>query len=247
MNRVFITFDDGRKDNFANAFLTLKDASLKATFFVTTGFIDGTFVTNDFGEGRAPLSVQELQIMKDGGMEIGCHGDKHITEINDFDIAFQKLQNWGLISERCSFSLPNSLIDRKTFLEFSEKCSPRITNIRGGRDEGCYSFFKKSAFATLRLIETYHAYSYFNKPNILRGAEKRCPWPSLVIRKEDKLSLLCRFLSSMPKDSSIILMFHSIVEKPESTWEWSLSNFKGFCDFLDENKFKMQTALISSL
>lgn len=72
MNRVFITFDDGRKDNFANAFLTLKGADLKATFFVTTGFVDKTFVTNDFGEGRAPLSVEELQMMKMGGWKLAA-------------------------------------------------------------------------------------------------------------------------------------------------------------------------------
>ena len=180
-------------------------------------------------------------------MEIGCHGDKHITEIHDFDIAFQKLQNWGLIGEQCSFSLPNSLIDKKTFLDFSEQCSSRITSIRGGRDKGCYSFFKKVAFATLRLVETYPAYSYFNKPSIIRGANRRCPLPSPVIRKEDKLSLLCRFLSSTPKDSSIVLMFHSIVENPTSTWEWSLSNFRGLCDFLNENKAKIQTDLFSNL
>lgn len=247
MNRIFITFDDGRKDNFANAFLILKKAGLKATFFITTGFIDGTFATSDFGEGRDPLSVKELQTMENAGMEIGCHGDKHITEIRDFDTAFKKLQAWGLINERCSFSLPNSFVDKKLFLDFRKRCGSRITNIRGGRNKECYSLFRKMIFATLRIVKTYPAYSCFNMPNVLDGASKHCPWPSLVIRKEDKLSLLCRFLKDMPQGTNIILMFHSIVEKPASTWEWSLPNFKGLCDFLYKNKNEIQTDLFSNL
>ena len=247
MKRIFITFDDGRKDNYENSFLILKEAGLKATFFITTGFIDGTFITDGFGKGRAPLSLEELQAMKDAGMEIACHGDRHITDVCDFNVAFQKLQAWGLIGEKCSFSMPNSILDKESFLDFVEKCGSKITSVRGGRDAACYTLLRKASFVTLRVSQTYPAYSFFNKPNIIKDEHRRCPWPSLVIRKEDKLSLLCRFLDNMPQDSSIVLMFHSIVEDPTSTWEWSLSNFKGLVGFLSENTDKMETGIFSDL
>jgi peptidoglycan/xylan/chitin deacetylase (PgdA/CDA1 family) len=37
---VMITFDDGYRDNFENAFPILKQENVAATFFVTTGFLD---------------------------------------------------------------------------------------------------------------------------------------------------------------------------------------------------------------
>lgn len=42
---VLITFDDGYRDNYTNAFPILKRHKLPATFFVTTGFIDNSQLT----------------------------------------------------------------------------------------------------------------------------------------------------------------------------------------------------------
>ena len=41
---VMITFDDGYCDNYTHAFSALRDLSLPATFFVTTGFLDDQLV-----------------------------------------------------------------------------------------------------------------------------------------------------------------------------------------------------------
>ena len=44
-NYAMITFDDGYRDNYETAFPLLKAAGLKATFFVTTGFMEGTHLS----------------------------------------------------------------------------------------------------------------------------------------------------------------------------------------------------------
>lgn len=44
---VCITFDDGYADNFTVALPMLKERNLRATFFVTTGFLDGGIMWND--------------------------------------------------------------------------------------------------------------------------------------------------------------------------------------------------------
>jgi peptidoglycan/xylan/chitin deacetylase (PgdA/CDA1 family) len=70
-----ITFDDGALDNYTHAFPALEDAGLKATFFVVSGCMGGTYKasyyeTPTMGEGQ----VKELS---DRGHEIGSHSVSH--------------------------------------------------------------------------------------------------------------------------------------------------------------------------
>ncbi|MCQ9207746.1 MAG: polysaccharide deacetylase family protein [Omnitrophica bacterium] len=70
---VCITFDDGYKDNYENAYPALEKYGLKATVFVTAGFI---------GKGKGAfgeyLSWREIREMKKSGVfTFGCHSFSH--------------------------------------------------------------------------------------------------------------------------------------------------------------------------
>lgn len=68
---VIITFDDGYRDNYTNAFPLLKQHGMKATFFVLTDFMD---------EKRpAYLSWDMAREMLQGGMSIESHGRNHVS------------------------------------------------------------------------------------------------------------------------------------------------------------------------
>ena len=72
---VAITFDDGYDDNYREVFPVLVKHRFPATFFITTGLVDGDRSTLDrlvreWGQGGAalrPLSVEQLREMDAAG------------------------------------------------------------------------------------------------------------------------------------------------------------------------------------
>lgn len=65
---VALTFDDGYADNATAALPTLRRYGFRATFYVVAGFI-----------GRdGYLSWEQLELLRDSGMEIGAHTVSHV-------------------------------------------------------------------------------------------------------------------------------------------------------------------------
>ena len=68
---VLLTFDDGYRDNYVNAFPRLRERGMTATFFVVTDFIDA---------GREAYITWEMaREMQNAGMYIESHGRDHTT------------------------------------------------------------------------------------------------------------------------------------------------------------------------
>lgn len=68
---VVITFDDGYRDNYENAFPLLVAHNMTATFFVVTDFIDGEYpeyVTWDM-----------VRALYEAGMSVEAHGRNHVS------------------------------------------------------------------------------------------------------------------------------------------------------------------------
>lgn len=69
-NPIIITFDDGYRDNYDNAFPILKEFGFRGTFFVLTERVDR-------GDQRY-MTWDHLREMQAAGMEIGSHARSHV-------------------------------------------------------------------------------------------------------------------------------------------------------------------------
>lgn len=69
---VAITFDDGYRDNFTEALPILNEFALPATFFISTGLLDG-IATSQF----PTLTASQVREISQCGMEIGSHSHEH--------------------------------------------------------------------------------------------------------------------------------------------------------------------------
>jgi peptidoglycan/xylan/chitin deacetylase (PgdA/CDA1 family) len=109
---VVLTFDDGFKDHYTNAYPLLKRYGFAGTFFVISGFVD---------EGRpGHMSWSEIELLHANGMEIGSHTYTHPSLAGkSFDyIVWQVLGSKEAIEARTQepvrfFSYPSGQYDQQ--------------------------------------------------------------------------------------------------------------------------------------
>ncbi|MFH1727414.1 MAG: polysaccharide deacetylase family protein [Pseudomonadota bacterium] len=113
---LILTFDDGYKNFFENAYPILKHKSINATIFIPSNFIGktNTWETDPNSIPQEILSWDELNKLYANGIEIGSHTENHINLASEPDMKIlQKeiicsksfLQN-NLKTEIISFALP---------------------------------------------------------------------------------------------------------------------------------------------
>ena len=231
--RVVLSFDDGRSDNYENAFPILKKYGLTASIHITTGFIDGSFVTDEFGKNMKPIPVPCLAEMAHYGIDVSSHGDKHKMDCNDFIVSQRKIHTWTGQSS-CGFSVPNSSASKDEIGAFINNTKNNVLYVRVGRDSRCKTIFYKIFYLLYKITHLQLCYNFFNRININYSFNKYYI-KSVVIKRHTRAKNICNFVKKYSRNESVlVLMLHSITEKPENPWEWSLSNFEKLCAFLKQ-------------
>ena len=243
MKYITLTFDDGRKDNIEFAAPILKKYGVPAVLFCTTGFIDGTWEkpADSWKSVKSALTIKDLVELKHQGWEIGLHGDKHITEYEDWKTSIEKLTAWGLRSGKVAFSIPNSFNAEQEIQKIqSSDIGKEISYIRGGRGISTGSLKSKFLYAAYSILKMQKAYNTFNYPSVNRlNRLNRYDVKSVVVKRADDPRMLLRFISAIPDNTWLVLMFHSILPLDDELykvddWTWSEGNFDSFVNGLSE-------------
>lgn len=218
METVVLTFDDGREDNYSVAYPIMKHYGLLGTIFVTTGYIDGTWQKDaTWLSAEKPLTIEQLIELKNNHWEIGLHGDRHTTSLQDILISIEKMDNWIGKQEKYGFSMLNSISDKNEFEEFIVGTKDRIKYIRCGRKTNTKLIKSKILYGLYRFLGSKLAYLRFNRCNVLSKENVDInKIYSVIIRKEDNPYMILKFIDSLPDDSIVIFMLHSIIEKKQS-------------------------------
>lgn len=233
MNIVF-SFDDGRVDSY-DAYRLLKKYNLVASFHITTGFIDGTFKTDAFGENRQPLSIEQIKEMISNGMDVSSHGDKHIMNSEDFRASLIKLRSYGVSSLKIGFSVPNSRFNPEELKNFVDDNNDNLLYVRVGRSKKCYSLFSKANYFLYHVFHWQVFFNFFNKNNLLFSVNKH-EINSLVMLNDSNCKNLIKFIRKYQNTAAtLVLMFHSIVDEPKNKWEYSKKQFESICKFVSKN------------
>jgi Polysaccharide deacetylase len=98
-----VTFDDGTADFYDRAWPVLRERGLTATLYVISGLVG-----KEYG-GRRMLCWEQLEELRDGGVEIGAHGHRHVQlDVVPLDRAARELVNSKLLLEDRLQSAVNS-------------------------------------------------------------------------------------------------------------------------------------------
>lgn len=237
MKYVVITFDDGRSDNYLIAKKIMEKYNLTGTVYITTGFIDGTWSEKEILKSPTrALKKNEIKNLKSLGWEIGLHGDKHKTQVNDMEIALNKLNSWEINENYWGISIPNSRAAEEEIEKIlKSNYGNKILYIRRGRRCNTASLKSKVLFLMYSIFKWKWAYNIFNRSNIINNLEReKFNIPSVVIKSNDDPKMVINFINYIPEGSIVVFMLHSILpvdhlKYNKDSWSWGEDRFNEFC------------------
>lgn len=221
---VTLSFDDGRDDVYKNAFEILKKNGLRASVHVITGWIEGEWNSDDLGKNIKPLNLEQIKELYEEGFEISSHGNRHITNKNDFETSVRKLRSWAVVNgKKTGFAVPRCAIP-SDFDEF--KKSGELRYVRVGRNEISHNLKHKFYHAMYKIFRSSFWYIAFHMCNIndVNNLDQ-FKLVSIPILSYDSPKSIIKFVDRI--DSGwVIFMLHSIKDIPDDIYGYETKKFE---------------------
>lgn len=234
MKYVVLSFDDGAKDFYTRALPILKKYNLPSVLNIIPDFMEETKINNY-------VSWKDVAECIENGVEIANHSANHTNALNDIVRGEKEIRTHTNTTERIGFASPHSEISNLNFNEY--KClldSGIAAYIRSGNQLKRDGYFHAFLYFLYKYTKSCAVFFKYNKRNIIMP--KQLPetfFPSVTCNRDNSAKQVISFIKKMPNDSSVILMFHKILEKSDDgykTHKWSntVEDFDAICRFLSE-------------
>lgn len=240
MKYVVLSFDDGRKDFYTNAFPVLKSYGLSATLNVVTGYIGRNDLTR-YGQGFSEcVSWKELDEMYEYGIEIANHSSDHSNKIESVIRGAQELCA-HLNMAKVGFASPASAICKANIGEYLQisNCTSYIRSGNRARRDG---LGHAAVYATNSVAKLPSLYYLYNRRNFIDcRATPPCFYPSASCNCDNDANQVLSCIDKMPDEHALILLLHSILqederEKCDSRWCNSVDELNVICRYLAEDE-----------
>ena len=231
---ISFSFDDGRKDTYSVAYPILRRYGFTCTVNVITDFVENPSAYSRYGLKEA-MSIKDVVDMQNDGNEIACHGHTHTNSYSDVCDCINILKSWGVAVDKVGFAspfskiVPDALCDMQRILD-ENKVSYIRTGIQVRREGFFYSALvylcEKTGFKNLfARLNRRAVYSYPVKSKVMLG---------ISITSNTTVDQVIKLIDSAPVSSSMVLIFHSILNQSDcyDRWCWSADNFDLLCSFL---------------
>ena len=241
MKNVVFSFDDARLDTYTTAYPILKRYSLPFTVNVVSDFVVNQEKYTCFvsGDNKSITPQQLVECQKDGN-EIACHGHSHKNDVQDVLDNIEALAEFGLDKNLIvGFASPESYVTEKNTFGMDKLVEDGVLKyVRSGiqiRREGLIY----TAFSVLeRITHSKTLFRYLNRKNIISNVG----WllPSVAITRYTTVRQLMHFIDKLKDGESVILMFHSVLNKGDvgygkDDWYFDAKKFEELCEKLKEN------------
>lgn len=237
-----MSFDDGRADNYGNAFKLLQRYGLPATFNIITGWADGSWAPPSDGWGSAAggsMTVEQIRECHQAGHEITSHGDKHIHDRDDLGTSLEKLAAWGVLDRRriTGFVSPGSDLTAANLPVMQEWFAENgLAYARTGPE---FTVAERVLLKLAKLTGNTLLYRWGSAANnIAYGRLSRFLMPSHVIFSYTTLAQAKALIEdAIATRRWCVFMLHSILGKNDpgygaDLWYWDADRFAALCEWL---------------
>lgn len=241
-SKIVLSFDDGRVDNYQIATDVLLPRYLKATFNITTAYLNGGILSNNRPCVNPPMQISELkELASHHEFEIAGHGNNHSNTIADWKEGIQILKDWlgeQWYTEGIGIASPHSKISNQDILKLEKVLKEmNVIYIRTGlANQSC---LVQRVISRLARVTGSEIGFVLPIENSLQTIGHQVYIHSIPILHQHSLRQLTYLIDKcIEKKKDCVFMFHSIIKPNEkfydSLWSWDYYKFLKLCDYLVE-------------